>query len=60
MFYYIKVGFQGVKIIKVCFRDVVLVSIIKNSQILCKTTHFFSVKILAYMPYLMIKVFTIC
>ena len=45
----------------------VLVSIISNSQVFllknvssfCKATHIFSAKILAYMPYLMIKILTV-
>ena len=43
----------------------VLESAISNSQVFllkkyeCKATHIFSAKILAYMPYLMIKVLTI-
>ena len=36
-----------------------LVSTISNSEAFAKATHIFSAKILAYMPYLMIKVLTI-
>ena len=38
-FYYIKVGFKEVKIIKVCFRDDCIYPMYSNRQVLAKSVH---------------------